>query len=213
MDSISLYLPGILIAYSVFLVGMASPGPNILAVIGTAMNDGRKPGVALALGIGTGSFFWALLTVAGLSAVLAAYAWALTVIKIAGGLYLLWLAYKAFKSAAAKHEIEAHAISVKDSKPLTYFLRGLTIQMTNPKAALSWIAIISLGLQQGAPLWVGAVIVIGTFILSLTLHTVYALAFSTPAMVRVYGKARRKIQATLGVFFTFAGLKLLTSRT
>ncbi len=57
MDSISLYLPSILIAYSVFLVGMASPGPNILAVIGTAMNDGWKAGVALALGIGTGSFF------------------------------------------------------------------------------------------------------------------------------------------------------------
>jgi len=57
------------------------------------------------------------------------------------------------------------------------------------------------------------VIVVGTFILSLALHTIYALAFSTPAMVRVYGKARRKIQATLGVFFTLAGLKLLTSRT
>jgi len=85
--------------------------------------------------------------------------------------------------------------------------------MTNPKTALSWIAIISLGLQEGAPLWVGTAIVIGTFILSLTLYSVYALAFSTPTMVRVYGRARRKIQATLGVFFTFAGLKLLTSRT
>jgi len=32
-------------------------------------------------------------------------------------------------------------------------------------------------------------------------------------MVRLYGKARRGIQATLGVFFTLAGLKLLTSRS
>ena len=157
--------------------------------------------------------FWVLLIVAGLSAVLSAYAWVLTVIKITGGFYLLWLAFKAFKSAAAKHDIGAHAISVKDSKPLTYFLRGLAIQMTNPKASLSWIAIISLGLQEGTPLWVGTAIVIGTFILSLTLHSVYALAFSTPTMVSVYGRARRKIQATLGVFFTFAGLKPLTSRT
>jgi threonine/homoserine/homoserine lactone efflux protein len=81
--------------------------------------------------------FWVLLIVAGLSAVLSAYAWVLTMIKIAGGFYLLWLAYKAFKSAAAKHDMEAHVISVKDSKPLTYFLRGLAIQITNPKAALS----------------------------------------------------------------------------
>lgn len=32
-----------------------------------------------------------------------------------------------------------------------YFLRGLTIQMTNPKAVLAWIAIVSLGLQPEAP--------------------------------------------------------------
>ena len=38
------------------------------------------------------------------------------------------------------------------------------------------------------------------------------MAFSTPIMVRVYGRARRPIQATLGVFFGCAGIKLLTSR-
>ena len=76
---------------------------------------------------------------------------------------------------------------------LGYGLRGLTIQMTNPKALLSWIAIISLGLNQGAPLWVGAVIVIGTFLLSLTIHALYTLAFSTPIMVSLYAKGRRFI--------------------
>lgn len=85
--------------------------------------------------------------------------------------------------------------------------------MTNPKAALTWIAIISLGLQPGAPLWVGAVIVLGTFALSILLHVLYALAFSTPVMPRIYARARRGIQATLGAFFAFAGLKLLTSRS
>ena len=91
--------------------------------------------------------------------------------------------------------------------------RGYIIQMTNPKAALAWIAIISLGLTQDAPIWVGFVIVLGTFILSIVIHTLYAVAFSTPIMVRIYSKARRYIQATLGTFFAFAGLKLLTSRS
>lgn len=213
MESIALYLPGILIAYSICLVGLASPGPNILSVMGTSMHDGRKPGVALAMGVATGSFCWAVLTVAGLSAVLAAYAWALTFIKIAGGFYLLWLAYKAFRSAAAEQELQTSVVDVRNRRALTYFLRGLTIQMTNPKAALAWIAVVSLGMQQGAPMWVGAAIVIGTFAISSTLHVMYALAFSTDTMVRLYGRARRTIQATLGVFFTFAGLKLLTSRT
>ena len=84
--------------------------------------------------------------------------------------------------------------------------------MTNPKAALAWIAIISLGLSEAAPLWDGAVIVLGTFAMSVAIHTLYAVAFSTPTMVRLYGKARRYIQAALRAFFALAGLKLLTSR-
>ena len=93
MADLSTYLPGILLAYAAFLLAIASPGPNILAVIGTSMSVGRKSGIALALGVASGSFTWAVLTVAGLSALLSAYASALLVIKIAGGLFLLCLLY------------------------------------------------------------------------------------------------------------------------
>jgi len=96
---------------------------------------------------------------------------------------------------------------------LGYMVRGYIIQMTNPKAALAWIAIISLGLQDGAPVWVGVAIVVGTFILSIIVHLMYAIAFSTPFMVHLYGRARRIIQGMLGAFFVIAGIKLLTSRT
>jgi amino acid exporter len=212
MDQISLYLPGILLAYSAFLLAIASPGPNVLAVIGTSMSFGRASGIALALGVAAGSFCWAVLAAAGLSALLASYASALTIIKIAGGLYLLWLAYKAFRAAASAHDIEATTLAGSTSSPFRYFTRGATIQMTNPKAALAWIAIISLGLHDQAPLWVGFSIVIGTAVLSIIIHCVYAVAFSTPVMVRFYAKARRWIQGTLGTFFTIAGLRLLTSR-
>ncbi len=213
MDDISPYLSGILLAYSAFFLSISSPGPNVLAVIGTSMGVGRRSGLALALGVAMGSLCWALLTVTGLSALLAAYAQALVVIKIVGGCFLLWLAYKAFRSAASAHDIDAQALAGGQRTPVGYFGRGFVIQMTNPKAALAWIAIISLGLQQGAPLWVGFVIVGGTAFLSIVVHCLYAVAFSTPVMVRLYGKARRTIQATLGVFFALAGLKLLTSRT
>lgn len=213
MENIGVYLPGIILAYSAFLLAIASPGPNILAVIGTSMSVGRASGIALALGVAFGSFVWALLTVIGLSALLAAYSSALFAIKIFGGLYLLWLAYKSFKSAASAHDIEAKQLEGGERTPFGYLTRGFIIQMTNPKAALAWIAIISLGLKQDAPFWVGLVIVVGTFILSIIIHTLYAVAFSTPVMVRIYAKARRFIQATLGAFFAFAGIKLLMSRT
>ena len=213
MQDFTIYLPGILLAYSAFLLAIASPGPNILAVIGTSMSVGRQSGISLALGVASGSFTWALLTVFGLSAILATYASALLLIKIFGGLYLLWLAYKSFKSAALKHDIEARELAGGRRTPFGYFQRGYIIQMTNPKAGLAWIAIISLGLQESAPLWVGFAIVVGTFIMSVVIHVLYAVAFSTPAMVRLYGSARRIIQGVLGTFFAFAGLRLLTSRS
>lgn len=213
MDEFAVYLPGIFLAYTTFFVAIASPGPNILAVLGTSMGIGRTSGLALALGVAAGSFCWAMLSVVGLSALLASYAAALIVIKIAGGVYLLWLAYKSFRSALSRHDIEARALAGARLTPLRYALRGLTIQMTNPKAALAWIAIMSLGMREGAPLWVPVSLVVGTSVLSVLIHCVYALAFSTPVMVRVYSKARRWIQGTLGALFAFAGLKLLTSRS
>lgn len=213
MQDFSSYLPGIFLAYSAFLLAIASPGPNILAVIGTSMGVGRHSGISLALGVASGSFTWALLTVFGLSAILAAYASALWVIKILGGAYLLWLAFKSLKSAASRQDIEARELAGGRRTPLGYFKRGYVIQMTNPKAALAWIAIISLGLQEGAPLWVAAAIVLGTFLLSIAIHVLYAVAFSTPVMVRLYGKSRRVIQGVLGTFFAVAGVRLLTGRS
>ncbi|SMP36372.1 LysE family translocator [Shimia sagamensis] len=212
MDQLSIYLPGILLAYSIFIVGVASPGPNILAIIGTSMSVDRKSGISLALGVALGSLTWGILAASGLSAILSKYASALLFIKIAGGIYLLWLAYKSFKSAASAHDLDVKKLGQEDQSPLRYAISGYTIQMTNPKAALAWIATISLGLQPGSPLWVAAAIVLGIFILSTAVHTLYAIAFSTSFMVSAYSRARRYIQTTLGVFFSAAGLKLLTDR-
>jgi len=212
MEQLAVYLPGIILAYSAFLLSIMSPGPNILAILGTSMAVGRRSGTALALGVAGGSWCWALLTAAGLSALLASYAAALTVIKVVGGLYLLWLAYKSLRAAASRHDIEATRLVGGERSSSGYWLRGFIIQMTNPKAALAWIAVISLGLQPGAPLWVAFAIVVGTGLLSTVIHCFYALAFSTAPMVRLYGKARRWVQGLLGAFFAFAGVKLLTSR-
>jgi len=84
--------------------------------------------------------------------------------------------------------------------------------MTNPKAILALVAFIALGLPSEAPLWVGLAIVFGCFCRSIAVHLTYALVFLTPVTSCLYLRARRGIQVTLGVFFTFAGLKLLLSR-
>jgi amino acid exporter len=58
LDQLLVYLPGILLAYAAFLIAMTSPGPNVLAIMGTSMSFGRSQGIALALGISAGSFLW-----------------------------------------------------------------------------------------------------------------------------------------------------------
>ncbi|MHC4053227.1 LysE family translocator [Bradyrhizobium sp. 25ACV] len=206
------HLPEVGLAFGAFALGMFSPGPNILSVIGTSMAVSRRAGVALATGISAGSFLWASMTAIGLTALIAAYASVLTVIKIVGGLYLLWLAYKAFCSAASAKPIPDPPQLAARSL-IAFFLRGLIIQMTNPKAALTWIAIMSLGLSHSAPASTALTIVVGTTILSVIGHVAYALAFSTERVIILYRRARRGIDAALGVFFTIAGVKLLTSRT
>lgn len=212
MQDIYIYLPSILLAYAAFLLGAMSPGPNILAVIGTSMSEGRKSGTALAMGIAMGSFSWGLLSAIGLTALLTTYASALFVIKIIGGCYLLWLGYKSLRSAASKYDLNTMTLDGDKRSPRDFFMRGYLIQMTNPKAALTWIAIITLGLAPDAPIWVAGVIVTGATLLSVVMHGLYAVAFSTSFMVRVYSKARRYIQATLGVFFVGAGIKLLSGK-
>ncbi len=212
MNEIATYLPGILVALGVVTLALMSPGPNILAVIGTSMGAGRKYGVALAIGVTAGSFLWALLTVAGLTAVLTYYAGVLTVIKIVGGCYLIWLGYKSFRSAATVKEVQTSNLGVTN-KPSTYFFRGLTVQMTNPKAALAMIAIVSIGMHAGAPIWVSVVLVLGITLLSLAGHLLYAFAFSTSPVVALYVKARRWIESALGAFFCYAGAKLITDRS
>ena len=208
MDSISLYLPGIILAYTTFLLGIASPGPNVLAIMGTSMRRGRDQGLALALGIAFGSLTWALLTIIGLTALLAQFPFALNMIKVFGGGYLLWLAWKAFRAASGENVASEREIAPLLSA-VSYFCRGYLIQMTNPKAAMVWVAIISLGIQNDAPLWVGVTIVVGIFALSVLIHAMYALAFSSQPMIQLYTRARRIIQRVLGVFFTLAGGALL----
>ncbi|WP_339780901.1 LysE family transporter [uncultured Thalassospira sp.] len=212
MAELQMYLPGILLAYAALLVGLISPGPALMALMGVSLGDGRRAGRFFALGIGSGSFCIGVITLSGLSALLVAYADAMYAIRIAGGCYLLWLAYKAFKSAARPATVAAKADNDPQQSPAHYYSRGLALHLTNPKAILTWIAIISIGFQPGAPLWVGMAIVAGCGLLSTGIHLFYATAFSTRPVIALYRRMARWINGILGLFFAAIGLKLLFNR-
>lgn len=201
-------LSGLFVALGILAFGFVSIGPNILAIIGTSMESGRKSGAELALGVGFGSGLWASLTVIGLTSLITAYAGIVFFLKIFGACYLLWLAYKAFRSAASSSDVfQAQA---KTGKNL--FLQGVLIQMTNPKAALHWIAIVGLGLGHDAPLWVGVALIICATVISILGHVAYAILFSSPPVISVYRRFRRWIEGALGLFFVFAAYKVATHK-
>ncbi|MEO0429481.1 MAG: LysE family translocator [Pseudomonadota bacterium] len=201
-------ISSLLLALGIFSVGFVSIGPNILAIIGTSMERGRDAGVRLALGVGTGSAVWATLTVTGLTALITAYAGVVTVLKVFGAAYLLWLAYRAFRSAATP----SHLQWPRSARGKNLYLQGIAIQLTNPKAALQWIAIVGIGLGQDAPLWVGLALIVIATTLSLAVHVLYAVTFSTAPVVAAYQKCRRWIDGALGLFFSFAAFKIATYR-
>lgn len=208
MSDIAQFLPGILLSLSAIALALLSPGPNVLAVIGTSMGVGRREGLALALGVSSGTCCWAVLTVFGFTSVIVRYAELMFVLKILGGCYLLWLGYKSLRSATSSREVDTTELHLSGGMP-AYFKRGLSVQMSNPKAAFAMIAIVSIGFQVNAPGWVGASIIVGATLLSLIGHSAYAFAFSTQAMVRIYTRCRRAIEGVLGAFFVMMGLRLI----
>ncbi|MBN4081198.1 LysE family translocator [Caldithrix abyssi] len=210
MIEIEIFLPGILLAYLTYIIAVSSPGPATLAIMGVSMKHGRKSGVTFALGIVCGSICWAVLATIGLTQLIDPYGSALILIKILGGFYLLWMAYKALKSAwTGKDRSFMGTDSIKlSSKKL--FVHGLALHLTNPKAVFTWVAIVSVGLQPNASSWITAIIVIGCELLGIGIFITYAFIFSNKKMVRLYQNARRPIEGILATVFGFAGFKLLS---
>lgn len=206
------YLPYLAVAWTAYFVAVVSPGPATLALAATSMTSGRAAGVSLAAGVYTGSFIWACLTSAGLAAILTAYAGVLTLLKIVGGLYLLWLAWKSFRSAVKTDAVHLAELAGRRLTRRQLYLKGLTIHLTNPKAILSWLSLLSLGMPPGAPTSIMAVFIGGCLAIGCTCFIGLAVLFSTGPVRRGYTRARRYIDGFVAVFFAAAGVKLLTAR-
>ncbi|HZZ12480.1 MAG TPA: LysE family translocator [Paraburkholderia sp.] len=203
----------VLIAYSAYFVGTASPGPSNLAIMSLAMSAGRQSALTFALGVMSGSFFWAMLASLGLSAVLATYSACLVAIKIAGGLYLLWLGFKSARSALRGSALPA-AGAARGSEPLKrLYLRGLLLHLTNPKAILVWLSIVSLAMPREGGASHTAPVVLGCMGIGACVFSTYALLFSTASARRIYMATRRWLDGSLAIMFGIAGLKLLTSKS
>jgi threonine/homoserine/homoserine lactone efflux protein len=147
-----------------------------------------------------------------MAALLRHYAFALEVLKVAGGLYLLYLGWKAFRAARVKDDDGRLVSSSSHSGMWQLLLRGYAIHVTNPKAIFAWLAIISLGLPEAAPATAIATIIALCLTSGLLIFAGYALLFSTPQALCGYRACRCWVEGAMSIFYCLAGLKLLTSR-
>jgi len=190
-----------------FLIAAGSPGPATLAVAATAMASGRRSGLILGAGLAVGLTLWGIVAAAGLGVLMLHWAPALLVLRIAGGGFLIWLAWKSARSALVTAPVADQSLAV--ASPGTMFLRGLLLNIMNPKALLAWTAVIAIGLPSGAnavQLWA---IVVVCAVLGAAVYASYAIGFSVPTVTACYQRVRRGLEAAFAAFFGFAGLRLM----
>jgi threonine/homoserine/homoserine lactone efflux protein len=125
-------------ALVVFAAAMSfTPGPNNIMVTASGVNFGFRRTIPHILGITFGFVVLLVACAAGLGAMFAAYPPLQTVLKVAGALYLLWLAWKIATAAPSAGD------DVRVAQPLT-FLQAALFQWVNPKAVVAALSAITL---------------------------------------------------------------------
>lgn len=122
------------LAVSVLLT--LAPGPDILFVIAQSVSNGRKAGVCTALGLATGVIAHTLAAALGITAILYNSAFAFQLIKYAGALYLLYLAYQAVKEGARP----LFAATPEKQSGFQLYRTGIFMNVLNPKVSLFFLA-------------------------------------------------------------------------
>lgn len=201
------------VALPLFLIGVLSPGPATLAIMLFSARLGRKRGLMFALGVSAGSLFWGTAAALGLSSLLGIYAELTVVLRIVGGLYLLWMAFKSLRSSYLGHAL----LPATNSSPIKLpglFVSGLMLHLLNPKAIFVWLAVVSVGLGNvlEPTVLVAQSMVFVCWFFSLMAFTAYAVLFSNESVIQIYKRCARIVDGVCGVFFISAGLRVISGR-
>jgi threonine/homoserine/homoserine lactone efflux protein len=190
------------------LLAQVSPGPNMMAVASASLGTDRRSGIATAAGVASGVFIWAILFALGIGAILETFPQTVTAMKLIGGGYLLYLGFRALRSAFRPSASMQTAPGIAVS-PVAAYRLGLVVVMTNPKAALMWVAIAMFMASTGLSSMHFLLIGIATSASAMLVYGTYAVLFSTGIAVRTYRRFFRAIEAIFGTMFGAVGGRLV----
>lgn len=188
------------------LLAAISPGPSFVLSVRTAAGEGFRPAAGLALGFGIGASLWALAALAGLALLFELVPPLFLVLKIGGGLFLLWLAWRMWRHAA-----EPMPQLAPDAPPrgtLSAIRLGILTQLANPKPAIFFGAVF-VGLVPPSAGWAVKALVLFNILWVETLwYLVTARAFSLPRPRAAYGRAKAWLDRGMGTILGALGLKV-----
>ena len=182
-----------------FALFAALPGPGIAAIVARALGSGMGVTLPMIAGYIIGDLVFLTFAVLGLSMIAAKFALVFTIIKYAGALYLVYIAYRLWTD-----KVEAEDIAkAKADSPWRMFLAGLVITLGNPKVIIFYLALlpqfVDLAVLSVADFVALTVVIV--FVLGLVLLAYVALAAKTRAFFS-RPKARQRLNRITGTMMT-----------
>ncbi len=124
----------LLFVTSAVLLALA-PGPDNLFVLTISIARGPLAGVVTTLGFCSGLVVHTSAVALGVAVFIQESAFAFTLLKTAGALYLAWLAWQVFRAPAEKLTSRTSSESYR-----RLYLRGVLMNIMNPKVSLFFLA-------------------------------------------------------------------------
>ena len=201
-----MHLSNWLLFCGVALLVTFTPGPGVLLAVSNSVAVGWRRTVFSSLGAAVGLFALSGAAMVGMGTVLAVSSTAFGAMKVAGGLYLVYLGFKQWRSIGLGRApvATAHASA---SAPWRLFAQGLSVAFTNPKVIVFFSALFPQFLTPGESLFIQSLLLTTTFVVCAMLsHVFYVLVaqvlktqFANPARVRLFNRISGSAFVVLGL--------------
>lgn len=172
------------------------PGPGVLFTIGRALTLGRRAALLSVIGHCAGVFVALLLVAVGLGTLLMASSLALTVIKFAGALYLMYIGVQAFRER--KSLLDALGVKVEPAPDAKVLRQSVVVGLTNPKAIIFFAAILPHFADPAAGSLPLQFLILGSIFLAVAMVSDSAWALVASSARTWFARSPRRLEAVGG---------------
>jgi threonine/homoserine/homoserine lactone efflux protein len=189
-----------------------TPGADMAMVSRSVLIGGRREAFATTLGILAGCLVWAIVSAAGVAAVLAASRTAYDALRLVGAAYLVWLGVQSLL-AARRGDYRDIGEERSPARRSSAFRQGLLTNLFNPKIAIFYSTFLPQFIGPGDPALLLSMLLAGVHIaFGLLWLTGYAWLLDRAVTAFKSSRVRRALDALTGTVLVALGLRLAAER-